>query len=370
MKPAVRRKLGRLRLASQLVETSGPPPHRAVDVVRQLTAMQAQDFPGAKWAVGLRLPGATDSDIEDSLADGSNVRSWPLRGTLHFVAAEDLGWMLSLSADRMIKRSATIFANEGLTAKVLARAGESARGALAGGRSLSRDELYRLLQDSGVSTVGQARYHAVWYLCQTGALCLGPPNGKTQTFVLLDEWVPDPRRLERDDALGELAGRYFRSHGPATVRDFSWWSALTLTEARKGLTIARRQLAALEVDGLEYFLSPDLPGVSPDLPGEPSASGTRLLPGFDEYLLGYGDRRVALADEHSPLVFPGKNGMFLPTIVVDGAVVGTWRRTATSRQVAVTAQAFEPLPARIRAAVDLAAAEYARFVGLTLSPDA
>lgn len=321
--------------------------------------MQAQDFLGAKWAVGLRLPGGTDSDVEASLADGSVVRSWPLRGTLHLVAAEDLGWMLSLSAERMIKRSATVFAGEGLTAAVLERAGHAARDALAGGRGLSREELYRLLADSGVSALGQARYHAVWFLCQTGVLCLGPPDGKAQTFVLLDEWVSAPRRLDRDEALGELAARYFRGHGPATVRDFSWWSALTLTDARRGLAIARPQLERLEVGDIEYFLSPELPD-------SPRASGILLLPGFDEYLLGYGDRRVALAEEHSPLVFPGKNGMFLSTLVVDGAVVGTWKRATTSRQVTVSVQPFEPLTARVRTAVDRAATGYARFLGLTL----
>lgn len=363
MTAKTRRLLGRLRLASQLVDDPGGSLRSPVDVVRRMTAMQAQDFLGAKWAVGLRLPGGTDAIVEGSLSDGSVVRSWPLRGTLHFVAAEDLGWMISLSAERMIKRSATIFATEGLTSAVIARAREAVSGALTGGRVLSRDAVYELLADSGVSEVGQARYHAVWMLCQTGLLCLGPPVGKTQTFVLLDEWVPRPRVLEREEALGELAGRYFRGHGPATVRDFAWWSGLTLTDARRGLDIARGQLVSLHADDLEYFLSPELAA-------EPSVSSPRLLPGFDEYLLGYGDRRVALSDEHSPLVFPGRNGMFLPTVVVDGAVVGTWKRARTAAQVTVSLQPFEPLSRRVRAGVQTAAGRYAQFLGLTLRMDA
>ena len=357
MTEAERRKLGRLRLHSQSVTPTRPELQEPVDVVRWMTAMQAQDFPGAKWAVGLRLPGTTDADIEQALANGSIVRSWPLRGTLHFVAAEDLHWMLSLTGERMVKRSATVFAREGLTSGVLERAGDAARARLTGGEVITRGELYEILADCGVSQLGQARYHALWYLCQVGTLCLGAPRGKTQTFVLLDEWVRQPRRLAHDEALGELALRYFRSHGPATERDFSWWSSLTLTEARDGLASARHRLDQLNVDGADYYFSPDLPA-------SPGPAEARLLPGFDEYLLGYTDRTVALAEEHSPLVFPGKNGMFLPTIVVDGAVAGVWKRTATARQVTFSLRPFAALPAGTTPAVQSAAEQYAAFVGL------
>jgi hypothetical protein len=322
-----------------------------------MTAMQAQDFLGAKWAVGLRLPGATDASVEAALADGSIVRSWPLRGTLHFVAAEDLNWMLSLTRERMIKRSASIFAGEGLTSAVLERADHTARSELSGGRVITRDRLYEVLAESGVSQLGQARYHALWYLCQIGTLCLGPPQRKTQTFVLLDEWVKQPTVLDRSEALAELAVRYFRSHGPATERDFSWWSSLTLADAREGLASVASLLQHRRVDGVDYYLSPDLPE-------SPPAAGVRLLPGFDEYLLGYTDRTVALAEEHSPLVFPGKNGMFLPTIVVDGAVAGVWKRTRSSGRVAFDLQPFSPISSRATKSVRAAAEEYAAFLGL------
>ncbi|HEU4808798.1 MAG TPA: winged helix DNA-binding domain-containing protein [Homoserinimonas sp.] len=357
MTTTTRQLLGRLRLQSQLVSPTRPEFTSPVDVVRWMTAIQAQDFLGAKWAVGLRLPGSTDDEIVAALADRSIVRSWPMRGTLHFVTAEDLHWMLELTRERMIKRSASNFAGEGLTTAVLERVGDGAGAALAGGRTLTRDALYEVLAECGVSTVGQARYHALWYLCQIGLLCMGPPQGKSQTFVLLDEWVPRPRRLERDEALGEFALRYFRSHGPATDRDFSWWSSLTLTEARVGLAGARQQLESLTVDAIDYYFSPGLPE-------EPEASATRLLPGFDEYLLGYTDRSVALTEEHAPLVFPGKNGMFLPTIVVDGAVAGVWKRTSTSKKVTFDLQPFTPLTAREASSVHAAAEEYAKFVGL------
>ena len=360
MSGTTRQMLGRLRLQSQLVSPTRSELKTPVDVVRWMTAMQAQDFLGAKWSVGLRLPGSTDAGIETALADRSIVRSWPLRGTLHFVAAEDLHWMLALTRDRLIKRAATNFSREGLTAAVLDRAAHAARAALTGGHALTRDELYEFLADSGVSPLGQARYHALWFLCQTGVLCMGPPQGKAQTFVLLDEWVRQPRRLDHDEALGELARRYFLSHGPATDRDFAWWSSLTLADARQGLAIASAQLRRLELDGVDYYLSPDLPDAPP-------ASGINLLPGFDEYLLGYSDRSAALAQEHESLVFPGKNGMFLPTIVVDGAVAGTWKRPSTARKVAFDFRPFTSLTGRAKASVHTAANEYAKFVGLESS---
>jgi hypothetical protein len=349
-----------MRLASQGISGARRPELASVaDVVRWMTAMQAQDFPGAKWAVGVRRPGTTDAEVEAALADRSILRSWPLRGTLHFVASEDLHWMLSLTRDRMVRRAASTLAAEDLSQLVLDRAADAVRSSLAGARVMTRDEVYRLLAQSGVSELGQARYHALWYLCQTGVLCMGPPEGKSQTFVLLDEWVPNPKTLEHDEALGELALRYIRSHGPATDRDFSWWSSLTLTDARKGLAIVRDQVESREVESVEYLFSPEL--------AEPSAAaGVRLLPGFDEYLLGYTDRRVALATEHEPLVFPGRNGMFLSTIVSDGAVVGTWKRSTTSAGVTVDLQPFSALSRRATSAARSAAREYARFLGKEL----
>jgi hypothetical protein len=306
--------------------------------------------------VGLRLPGSADATIEAALADGSILRSWPMRGTLHFVASEDLHWMLDLTRERMLRKAASNFASDGLTAGVLARAGDLAGDALVGGATITRDDLYEILATAGVSPVGQARYHALWYLCQIGLLCLGPPAGKSQTFVLLDEWVPQPRRLERDEALEELAFRYVRSHGPATDRDFSWWSSLTLTDARKGLAMAADRLEQRSVEETVYHFAADL--------HEPRAPGTHLLPGFDEYLLGYTDRGAALPEKYATLVAPGKNGMFLPTVVVDGAVVGTWKRTMTAKQVSFALQPFEPLSAKATRSARAAAAKYAEFVGL------
>ena len=196
-----------------------------------------------------------------------------------------------------------------------------------------------------------------WYLAQTGTLVLAAPEGRQQTFALLDEWVPAPRRLDRDEALVELALRYFRSHGPATLRDLARWSGLTMLEVRRGLALCGEQLTTLELDEATYHLAPEA------LDAPPPVGEVHLLPGFDEYLLGYGDRSAALAPAHSQAVVPGANGMFKPTIVVDGEVVGTWRRTLTAREVLIDLVPLGPLPGTLRKGLIRAADAYGAFLG-------
>jgi hypothetical protein len=351
-------RLVRLRLASQRL--SGARFDTPVEVVRWMTAMQAQDFAGAKWAVGLRTDSATDRDVEDALTRGEIVRSWPMRGTLHFVAAEDLGWMLAATSERLINGAAARRAALGLTMELLETARGAAIQALSGSRALTREQMHAVFETVGISPEGQRGYHVLWHLSQTGTLCFGPPKRTQQTFVLLDEWVPAPRRLDPDEAIAEWCLRYFRSHGPATIRDFAWWSSLTLTAARRALESVRDALDVLHVDGTEYFHAPGLEAA----PGE-----VRALPGFDEYLLGYQDRAPQLAPEHAHTVTPGKNGVFKPTIVRDGFVVGTWKRSGTARQVRLQVQPFAKLSQRTRTGFVREAVRYGSFLGVPVSVD-
>ena len=365
-----RRRLASLRLDAQRLadSRSGSP----ADTVRHLLALQAQDFAGAKWSVGVRTPGSTDAAVEAALASGEIVRSWPMRGTLHFVAPDDLGWMLSLTSARTIQGAAGRHRQLELTEAELQHAREVALAELAGGVVLTRDELLDRFVAAGIPVTGQRGIHIVQRLSLWAVLVFGPLRagaaGKAnqQTFVLFDEWVRSPRTLERDEALGEFALRYFTGHGPATVRDFAWWSSLTLTDARAGLAVARDRLDELVSDGTSYFAARDAGAAA----SESLHAGVLALPGFDEYLLGYQDRGAALAPEHFELIVPGKNGLFLPTIVVDGEVVGTWRRTLTTKGVAVEPQPFAPLTSGQARAFDAAIADYAAFLERPLLPRA
>jgi hypothetical protein len=350
-----RRRITAVRLASQHIGASVL--SSPGDAVRWMLAMQAQDLAGAKWSVGLRAPLAGEAAVEASFGSGEIVRSWPMRGTLHLVPAEDLGWMLELTAPRAIRSAASRRAALGITEMEVDRAREIAVASLTGGRARTRNAILASIAAGGVSTEGQRGYHILWYLAQTGTLVLGAAQGRQQTFTLLDEWVRAPRRLERDEALGELASRYFRSHGPATARDLTRWSGLTMADVQRGLTVSGGLLTALELDGVRYHLAPET------LAPAPTAARVHLLPGFDEYLLGYGDRSAALASENSAAVVPGGNGMFKPTVVADGEVVGTWRRTLAAGQVVVEPLLWNPLRGKLRDALVEAAGAYGAFLG-------
>jgi Winged helix DNA-binding domain len=331
---ADRRQLTALRIAAQHIDRAdlGSP----AEVVRHMLAMQGQDFAGAKWAIGVRSSATTDADVELAIANGEIVRSWPMRGTLHFVAPEDLGWMLALCRARIIRGATTRFAELGLNESILRRAEEIATDSLTGGRLIGRTEIQALFESAGIETSGQRGYSILWYLSIIGVLTFGPLLGKQHSFVLLDDWVTNARHLTGDEALGEFARRYFRGHGPATVRDFAWWSSLTLGDARRGLEIARSELDELAVGDERYFLARD---------AQSAARGVQMLPGFDEYILGYHDRRAALSEGAAIQVIPGKNGIFMPTVIVDGEVVGIWRRKLTSRQVIIDVSPLVPLSA-------------------------
>ena len=330
--------IGRLRAVAQRLV--GPPAADAAEGVRRLTAVQAQDYRGAVTSVALRCAARDRAQVERALDAGDVVRSWPMRGTLHFVAAEDLFWMLDLLAARVLRSSAGRRAGLGLDESQLERSRELAVTALAGGRALERAELFALWEDAGLATGGQRGIHRLQHLALTGTVLLGPTRQGRQLIVLSSEWITAPRRLDRDAALAKLATRYFRGHGPATLRDLARWAGLTLTDARSGLASARAGLAALDVDGVEHFMDPETPERLERARRE--ADGVLLLPGFDEMLLGYGDRGAMLDPEFAERIVPGGNGMFRPTIFSAGRVVGTWRQAGSGARRAIEPEFFQP----------------------------
>jgi hypothetical protein len=338
--------LSLLRMAAQRLV--GPRERTPADAVRWLLAVQAQDLPGALTSVALRTAGGTRAAVEAALDAGAVVRSWPMRGTLHLTAAEDLPWMLQLLGPRVLAGAASRRAALELTDDEVERAREIAVAALGGGGRMSRTELVTALADGGVPTTGQRGYHLLWYLAQSGTLCQGPVRGGEQLFVLLDEWVPAPRRLDRDEALGELALRFFAGHGPATVKDLVRWAGVLVRDVRTGLAVAAPRLARLEVDGVEHWMDPATPGRLAAARDE--AAAVHLLPGFDELVLGYADRSCTVPAEFADRIVPGGNGMFRATAVHDGRVVGVWR-AGRGRGRPIELEPFHDLPADLRARI-------------------
>lgn len=322
-------------------------------VVSAMGAMQAQDYSAALWAIGLRSPGATEHDVEQAVAERKIVRTWPMRGTLHFVAAADVRWMLRLLTPRVIAGTARRTRELELDASAFARCRKVFVRVLRGGAVVTREAMMEQLENVGISTEGGRGYHILLRLSQEGLICFGPRQGKTHTFVLLDEWVLQSRTLDRDEALAELARRYFASHGLATLQDFVWWSGLTVTDANEG--IARARLASLTASGVDYWGSEGI-SVADAGPGH-------LLPAFDEYLLGYKDRSAVLEAIHAGKVNPGNNGVFMHTVLIQGRVRATWKRIVRKNSVAITVQPFTPLRKSDWQALQSVAQRYAEFLG-------
>ncbi|QYR23771.1 winged helix DNA-binding domain-containing protein [Paenibacillus sp. sptzw28] len=329
-------------------------------VVKHFGALQAQDYNQALWAIGLRMRSATVMDIEQSIEDRKIMLTWPMRGTIHFVPPEDARWMLKLSAPRVLAKDKRRLEQLELTPENIESCKQIIHDALQGNKRISRPNIMQLLEEAGICTKNQRGYHLLWHLAQSGLICLGPREGKQQTFVLLDEWVPRPKDVSVSEALALLAERYFGGHGPATAKDFGWWAGITLSDARQGIEAAQSRLISESVNGEIYWSSPS---ECVALEERPSVC---LLPGFDEYLLGYTDRNAVLRAEYAPFIVPGNNGVFMPIVVIDGQVAGIWKRTVKNKGIDIEISLFVPQKEREESLMD-AALQYCTFMGLPLA---
>lgn len=347
--------IAHLRVYNQHI--AGKPCAKPENVVSWLVAVQAQDYLGSLWGIGQRVKGATEGSVEQAIADRRIVRTWPMRGTIHFLHADDVRWMVELLAPRIIALHAKrVLRDFSLDDNVTARSRDVLMKELEGGRSLERNDVYATLERAGIATGGQRGLHIIGRLAHEGVLCFGPRAGKQPTFVLMEEWVPDARRLERDEALAELARRYFTGHGPATAHDFAWWSGLTLTEARAGLAEAQGSLVEIRVDGTSYWMSSSMPKVE-----DPSESAF-LLPAYDEFTVAYQDRSAALDPANNHVM----QGMEIlgPVIVINGRVVGTWKRALKKSVVEITPTLLRSLKRKEKNALEEAAERYGAFLEL------
>ena len=346
-----RRELVRARRVTQRLV--GAPFASVAAAVAWFGAVQAQDYRASLWGIGQRVRGATEVSVERAIAGREIVRTWPMRGTLHLLAAADVRWITRTLAPRAIARAEGRHRELGLDVRTFARARGVVERALAGGGVMTRDELYAELARGRIAPTGQRGIHVLCMLAMQGVLCFGPHRGKQPTFALLDEWIAPPpardRDRDRDDALGELARRYFTSHGPATLADFAWWTGLPLGEARRAHALAKPHLEEVIVDGQPCSWVP-----SGRRAGGPSV---HLLPPYDEYTVAYRDRSAILDPAYAERM---RNGIFSPVIAIAGELAGTWRREIRGERVIVRA---DLLRAAARAPLAAAVARYAAFHG-------
>jgi hypothetical protein len=333
---------------------------RAEDVVGWLGAVQAQEYPFAKWGLALRMRRGSDASVERALASGDILRTHVMRPTWHFVTPADIRWMLALTAPRVRAAVASYDRKLGIDAAVVSRATRAIAAALAGGAQLTRAELKAALAGTGVP-VGATQHfaHLMIHAELDAVVCSGARRGKQLTYALLDDRVPATRSLPRDAALAELARRYFTSHGPAQLSDFAWWSGLTAADARAGLEMSRHHLIEAAVDGKRYWLAPGT-----RIPTRPTRTAY-LLPPYDEYLIAYKDRSAAL-DPGAWLSIAGRDPFAAP-VVLEGRVVGGWKRTMGEDTVSILLD----MPGRLSRAderlVEEAAGRYGAFLGLEVA---
>ncbi len=346
--------IARLRLHSQRISKARfRKPH---EVVGWLGAVQAQDYAGAKWALGLRMQGATDDEIDQALADGSILRTHLLRPTWHFVIPADIRWMLTLTSPRVHAANAFMYSKLELDSVTLKRSNSTLTKALRNGKQLTRDELRDVLQRAGIATDDRLRLTYIMMFAElTGVVCSGARRGKQFTYALLDERAPEGGTMKREEAGAELAHRYFVSRGPATVQDFAKWSGLTVNDARSGLEGVKAQLRHELIDGQAYWFSK-----SP-APANPVSPIAHLLPIYDEYISGYKDRSaIGRAEVGDRLKAMGNDLSYV--IVIDGQIVGTWKRTLRRDAVVIDTNLFTRLTRAEQHAVSQAAQKYGDFV--------
>jgi hypothetical protein len=345
----------RRRHASQRL--SGEALGSVAEAVRWSGAVQAQEFAEVKWSLAERVAGSpTDAEVERAFTDGLILRTHVMRPTWHFVAAADLRWLLRLTAPRVHRVSKYAYDQAGLDGSTLERCHRVIARELADGEPRTRKELAGALAAAGIEGDSMRLGYAFMHAELEQLICSGPRRGKQQTYALVEDRVPPGEGPSGDAALAELAKRYFRSHGPATARDFSWWSGLTLTRAREAI--------ALCVPVLDEDAGPDgAPWYSLGAAEQPARHRAHLLPTYDELIVAYKDLRVDLVGE-AP-----RKGLLTRTISVDGRTVGGWRRTLASRSVTVEATTFAPLAAEQRSELEATAARFGEFLGLEAKLD-
>jgi hypothetical protein len=331
----------------------------APEVVRWFVAVQSQDFGGAKWGVGQRLSGATDATVGRAFDAGEILRTHVMRPTWHFVSPDDLRWLLALTAPRVHRLNGPNYRKFEIDARTITRSRDAMERALDTGGHLTRDELGAAIRRANIPFDGVRLAHLVMHAELEAAICSGPRRGKQFTYALTERRVPKGRRLTREEALVELTRRYFASHGPATARDFAWWSGLSLADARAGLAALGDAVRRETIGALTCWFVPSRLGARPSTPL------VHLLPNYDEDVIAYKDR-----DLPGGIPAPAgaaRYGNFPHHMVIEGRLAGAWRRTATAREVALDVLPYRALTRAEIRSLDAAVARQGQFLALPVT---
>jgi Winged helix DNA-binding domain len=353
----------RRRLRVQHLTGSGAA--TAADVVRRLTCVQSQEWAHGFWSLGMRTQPRLDyAGVQAEFDAGDILRTHILRPTWHYVAPEDLGWVLAATSARVHQRNATMYAKTDLDRTVRDRTDEVLLEALRG-TALTRAELAARLADSGLAADGMRLAYVLMSAELDGLIVSGPLRGVLHTYARLDERLagrPRDRRANRpDEPVAELLRRFLAGHGPATLADFARWASLTVSDAEAALPVVRDRLDSAEVDGLEVWWAADTPDPHP-VPG-PETGRAFLLPLYDELTLSYPKLGFPAVPGHPHQ--PGAD-LFRGTVIIGERNVGLWKRTVRGRRVEIEVDLATGCSAADRRAAREAAAELASFLGREL----
>jgi hypothetical protein len=345
----------RMRLRNQRLVGAGTaePP----EVVAWFGAMQAQEYALARWSVGQRAPGLDDATVRRAVDEGRILRTHALRPTWHFIAAADLRWIQALTGPRVHAFNAYYNRMHGLDAAMVERTNAVIVDALRGGNHLTRKELSAVLAEVGLPATGNKLAYVVMWAELEGLIANGPMRGKQHTYALVEERAPVQTQLHGDAALAELTRRYFTSHGPATVKDFGWWSSLTLAQIRHGIALLGDELASAEIDGRRYWWAAlatvDGAGVST----------ADVLQAYDEYVIAYTESRDVANQAGLPIGLPNENTTIHP-VTLDGQLVAMWRPSVSPKAVTAQVQPLRRLSAHEHRRLAEAFARYGAFAGV------
>ncbi|MDD8018231.1 MAG: winged helix DNA-binding domain-containing protein [Bacteroidota bacterium] len=346
-----------VRLASQQI--AGTKFKTAKEIVCWMGAMQAQDYSMAKWAVGVRLPGSTDKDIETAVNKGDIIRTHVLRPTWHFVSPADIYWMLELTAPRIKSSLKSRHKQLELTESVIKKSYSIIEKALIDGQHFTRNEIFSKLEKANVATGNQRGIHILLRAELDGIICSGTSQEKQQTYALLEERVPKKKLFQRDEALAQLANKYFTSHCPATVQDFIWWSGLPVADAKNALEMVRANFYSEKINSQTYWFRDSAS------PTKNIRESAHLLPAYDEFIISYKDRSAALSSDIQKKTI-SDNGIFWPVIVINGKVTGKWRRTMTKDTIVIETEFFQPLTKSTKNLIEKASLRFGNFLNLKI----
>ncbi len=346
----IRKRLACHQLTDQYLSDPG-------QLLHHLLGIQAQDYHGSKWAMGTRLVDCKESDIDRSVQEKKIIRGWFMRGTLHFINAEDVHWLLDLLGPKLLSSGTGRNRQLGLSDAILDRSKLILSSALKGKKELTRNELSEILKESGIDTGEQRLYHILQHAALEKIIIFGTRKRNEFTFTLLDDWISMRKKKDRDAALTEMAKRYFTTRGPSTIADFAWWSGLALTECRRATELAGTTIQEEFINGQHYF------SIRRNNPDRIISDRIHLIPPFDEYVIAYKDRTDILVANLKRSVI-SSNGIFYPVILQNGKVIGTWKRKLNKDQLTISTGLFISKNKMNKKDILQAAENYARFLGL------